>query len=101
MGRTHSLTRKYVLVYVALLALVALTVGAARIDLGTWSFVVALLIAGAKTVLIAMFFMHLIQSTPISRLAAVAGLVSLAILLILSLADYWSRDWLPSVIDRH
>ncbi|RMD87182.1 MAG: cytochrome-c oxidase [Candidatus Dadabacteria bacterium] len=51
--------RVYFSVLLALLALTIITVAVSRVDLGTWNIVVALLIASAKALLVALFFMHL------------------------------------------
>ena len=88
-ARTH--TGSFVAVFVALMALVALTVIAAQLDLGRWNLTVALLIASIKALLIAMIFMHLAESRPLTRLVAGAGMVWLGILLTLTFADYLSR----------
>lgn len=94
MPHERSCVRTYTSVYVVLLVLVALTVEAARHDLGRWNFVVAVLIAADKAFLIALHFMHVRRSTPLTKLVLAAGLLLLAILFALSLADYWSRNWL-------
>jgi cytochrome c oxidase subunit 4 len=86
---TH--TRTYFLVYLALLLLVAATVGAAIIDLGPFALLLALLIAAAKAVLVVLFFMHARQSGPVTRLFVGAGLLWLLILIGLTLTDYISR----------
>ena len=46
-------------VFASLLALTALTLATARIDLGEWNVVLALAIASVKAALVALFFMHL------------------------------------------
>ncbi len=94
MPHKPSEIRTYGLVYVVLLLLVALTVEAARHDLGRLNFVVAVLIAAVKAFLIALYFMHVRQSIPLIKLVVAAGLLWLAILFTLSLADFWTRDWL-------
>jgi cytochrome c oxidase subunit IV len=86
-------------VYVVLLLLVALTVEAARHDLGRWNFVVATLIAAVKSILIMLYFMHVLRSVQITKLIICAGFFGLAILFTLSLADYWTRDWLFFISD--
>ena len=78
-------------VYLALLGLLALTVGLALLDLGIGNPVAALAIAAAKALLIAIFFMHLRRDDPVVRLAAVVGLAWLSLLLGLVLADYLTR----------
>ena len=89
----------YFMIYIVLLMLLALTVEASRYDLGHWNFAVSLLIAAMKAICIALFFMHLRQSTPLIKLVVAASLIWLAILFTLSLADYWTRDW-DSIIDH-
>ena len=90
--QTH--VRLFFVIFVALLVLLGLTVEAARHDLGRWNFPVSALIAAVKALLIALYFMHVRQSTPLTRLVVAAGVLWLAILFTLSLADYWTRDWL-------
>ncbi|HVC97402.1 MAG TPA: cytochrome C oxidase subunit IV family protein [Pirellulales bacterium] len=89
--------RTLVFVFVALLLLLALTIEAARHDLGRWNFAVATLIAAAKALLIILFFMHVRHSAPLTRLVVSAGFVWLAIMFVLSFADYATRGWLPTM----
>lgn len=86
--------RIYGCVFVALLLLVALTVTAAQHDLGRWNFAIAALIAAVKAFLIALYFMHVRRSSRLIKLVVAGGLLWLAILFSLSLADYWTRNWL-------
>jgi cytochrome c oxidase subunit 4 len=93
----HVLSLKtYFGVFAILLIMTAATVAVARVDLGVFNISVALLIAVAKATLVVLFFMHLKYSKPLIALVAVAGLVWLAILVGLTLTDYFSRDWLPA-----
>ena len=94
MPHKSSEVRLYCVVFVALLLLVALTVEAARHDLGRWNFAVAAAIAAAKAFLIGLYFMGVRHSTPLIKLVVAAGLLWMAILFSLSLADYWTRAWL-------
>jgi len=89
----------FFIVYLVLLLLVALTVEAARHDLGRWNFVVAASIAAVKSILIMLYFMHVLRSVQITKLVICAGFFGLAILFTLSLADYWTRDWLFFISD--
>ena len=91
-----SQVRVFFAVFVVLLVLVALTVEAARHDLGRANFFVAALIAAIKAILIALYFMHVRHSPQLTRLVIAAGLLWLAILFSFSLADYWTRDWLSA-----
>ena len=83
--------RTFVLTYLALLALLVLTAGAASLPLGRWSVVVALAIAGAKMALIFLFFMHLKYERGLVRIFAFAGFFWLAIIAVLTFADVLAR----------
>lgn len=94
MPHKPSGVRVYGIAFFALLLLLALTVEAARHDLGRWNFAVAASIAAVKALLIVLYFMHVRGSTPLIKLVVAAGLLWLSILFSLSLADYWTRGWL-------
>ena len=87
--------RTYILSYVALLFLTALTTAVAFVDLGPVSTVLAVAIAGAKALIIALFFMHLIGSPNLVRVIAIAALIWVAILITLTAGDFVTRGWLP------
>jgi cytochrome c oxidase subunit 4 len=86
--------KTYTLVFLALLALTAITTAVAYLDLGHFSVVVALAIAVIKMLLVALFFMHLRHSTMLTRIVVLGGLLWLAILITLSMSDFISRDWI-------
>lgn len=73
--------RLKVVVWVALMALLALTVGATFLPLGPWRLAVGLAIAAAKAALIAWVFMELRKGG--SALPPLAGLAALFILTVL------------------
>ena len=81
----------YVLVWIGLLILLALTLGSAYLPLGWLNGVVNLAIAVAKALLVMTFFMHLRSSHYVLRIAAAAGFFWLAILIGLSLSDFLTR----------
>jgi cytochrome c oxidase subunit 4 len=83
--------RRFVLVWVALIACLLATFGSAYIPMGPLNGVVNLAIAVAKALLVAIFFMHLRTDRPILRVPAAAALFTLALLFSLSLADYLTR----------
>lgn len=83
--------RTYVLVFLALMVLTAVTVMVAFQDFGAWNDVVALTIAVIKASLVVLFFMHIYHSARLSKLVVVSGLLWLVILIGLTLADYLSR----------
>lgn len=83
--------RTYLLVFIALMILTAITVLVAFQDFGAWNDIVALTIAVIKASLVVLFFMHIYHSTRLSKLVVVSGLVWLLILIGLTLSDYLSR----------
>ena len=83
--------RVYIGVFVALIALVALTVGVAFLDLGPFGVPIALTIASVKALLILLYFMHVRYSSHVSWIYAGAGFFWLLILIVLTLSDYLSR----------
>lgn len=85
----------YVAVFVALMILAALTVGLADIDLGIFNTVAALAIAAAKMTLVALFFMHVWYKPGLTRIVILAGFFWLALLVGLTLADEFTRNWTP------
>jgi cytochrome c oxidase subunit IV len=87
--------RTYLGVYAALLAFTILTVSAAFIDLGPLSTFIALGIAVCKGLLVLLFFMHVRYSSHLIWIAVAAGVFWLGILLVLTMSDYLTRDWLP------
>ncbi len=95
----HVVSRKtYIVVWGALMVLMILTAGLSRINLGEWSTVVALVIAGMKALLVVLFFMHVrYESQKIAWVFVVAGFFWLAILLTLTMTDYVSRGSLGVV----
>lgn len=82
----------YLTIFGALMALTAVTVGAAYVDLGPFNFPAAIAIAGFKASLVVWFFMHVKYQSHLTKLTVATGLFFLALLLGLSLIDYVSRD---------
>ncbi len=84
----------YIAIGIGLLVGTATTVGAAFVNLGAFNPVVALLIATIKATVVVLFFMHVKgASEKLTGAVVVSGFFFLAILLILSLADYMTRSW--------
>jgi cytochrome c oxidase subunit 4 len=84
--------KTYTLVFIALLVLLALTVLAARIEHGVLNLVVGLSIAVTKAALIVLYFMHLRYNSFVVRMVAMAGVLWLAILITITMADYLTRS---------
>jgi cytochrome c oxidase subunit 4 len=85
----------YFRVWAALLILLGLTTGLAYIPMGWFNTVMSVTIAFAKAILIVLFFMHVKYKGRLVRVFVCAGLFWLGILFALSLADYFTRSWLP------
>jgi cytochrome c oxidase subunit 4 len=95
MSHPHVIpVRTNLVIFAALIGLLALTVGAAYVDLGRLNFAVAMSIAVVKTLLVMLYFMHLRYTGRLTWVFAGAAFVWLAILLTFGLGDYLSRDWL-------
>lgn len=90
-GLAQSSLRPLVLTWAVLMALLALTVGATFLPLGPFMPFVNLGIAFAKAALIFWVFMHLRELGPLVRLAAAGAFAWLAILFLLTAADYLFR----------
>src|SRR5262245_4204925 len=85
--------RVYLLVYAALMAGTLLTVLVAYFDLGALNTVVAMGVAGAKAVLVVLFFMHVRYSARLNWVVAAGGVFWLGILFALTFSDYVTRAW--------
>ena len=83
--------RTNIAVFVALLVLLVVTVGAAYLPLGVLHVPIAMTIATIKAVLIVLFFMHLLHSHRLMMIVSVASFFWLAIMVALTLNDYLTR----------
>ena len=84
-------TRHYAIIAALLLGLLALTVGAAYLNLGALNTPIAMGIAALKAALILLYFMHLRRAEGLLRIFAAAGFFWLGIMLTLALSDYFTR----------
>jgi cytochrome c oxidase subunit IV len=84
----------YYKVFAGLIALTLLTVAVAYVDLGRMNVTVALGIATLKTVIVALFFMHVRHSSMLTKLVVSSGLVWFGILVLLAMSDYLTRGLL-------
>ena len=87
----------YVRIWVALLALLALTWGLAQLDLGAFNIVAALSIAVLKMLLVILFFMHVRHNTRLTWVFVAAGFIWLGIMLDLTMGDYLTRNAVPGI----
>jgi cytochrome c oxidase subunit 4 len=73
--------KTYLAVFISLLVLTVVTVGAAFMDFGALELVVAMLIASVKAMLVVLFFMHLKYENPFTWVYAIIPVVFLFFLL--------------------
>ncbi len=83
--------RTYVLVWLALMVLLALTIGSAYLPLGWAHTPVNLAITATQAALVMLFSMHLRTAHPLLKVIATIGFVGIAILIALSLFDVLTR----------
>ncbi len=83
--------RTYAYTFAGLLLLTTLTFALSFAPLGAWHVPVALLIAAAKTLLIACFFMHLIEQRASNWIALAVAVLLLIVFVGLSVLDVVTR----------
>lgn len=89
---SHVLPLKtYLSVGAALLILTAVTVGLSFVPLGGFNVVIALLIAAAKALLVALFFMHLLYDKKIFMLVFAVAILFLALFITFTMFDTMRR----------
>ena len=90
-NRSDTDPKVYVLVWLALLALLVLTIGSAFLSLGWANTPLNLAISVTQAALVMLFSMHLRSAHPLMRIIAVIGFFGIAILITLSLSDVLAR----------
>ncbi len=78
----------YILVWLALLTLTAITVVVAGVDIGKFTIATALIIAAVKSYLVLTVFMHLKSESKVFRVFLAVALFFLLISFTLMFADY-------------
>jgi cytochrome c oxidase subunit 4 len=81
----------YVLTAAALFILTFTTYSVAKLDLGRWNFIVAMLIAVTKGSLVVLFFMHLKDQKGASRLTMLIAVMFVLLLIGLVIGDLSTR----------
>lgn len=95
MSENHSVgLPTYFGVFAALMVFTALTVWVAFQDFGAYNNVIALGIAVIKATLVVLFFMHVIHSTPLTKIILVTSLFFFLLLVAFVYADVWTRGLL-------
>jgi len=90
-NHTDTRPRVYILVWLALLVLLAATVASAYLPLGWANTPLNLLISVTQAALVMLFSMHLRSAHPLMKIIAVIGFFGIAILITLSLFDVLTR----------
>lgn len=87
----HPPLTLYYKIFGALLTLTVITVAVAFQDFGIFNNIIALTIAGIKTTLVVLFFMHVKYESKLTKLFVAAGFIWLAILITFTLQDTETR----------
>ncbi len=83
----------YYIICLALILFTGTTVFAAFQDLGMFNAPIALAIATIKAILVVLFFMHVKDSSRLTKITITAGVFWLCILLGLTMTDFITRRW--------
>lgn len=95
--KKHVTKRDYLVTFVALLVLTALSWVLAHVPLGDFELPIALVIALVKSGLVALFFMHLIEQRLSNRLTLLVSVTFLVIIIGFIAADVSTR--LPTGVE--
>ena len=87
--------RTFIITWIALLVLTAVTVGVAQFDFGAVNVWIALTVASTKAALVLFIFMHLRQESVLFKVGLLAMLVILVIFIGLTFTDILYREVLP------
>jgi cytochrome c oxidase subunit 4 len=91
-----SKAMRYALTWLALMLCLAATLASSYLPMGPWNTVTNMGISCIKGVLIALFFMELREAPALLRIAAIAGLLWLALLFGISWSDFGTRSISPA-----
>lgn len=92
----HPTVGLYLVIFGALMVLTAITVAVAFVNLGPLNNVVALAVAGVKTVLVVLFFMHVRYGSLTTKIFAAAGFFWLSIMITFTVSDMQVRSPAPT-----
>jgi cytochrome c oxidase subunit 4 len=95
MSETILPKKTYVVVWLSLLILLAVTVGTAYVHLGWFNIAAAVTIAVLKAVIIILYFMHVRYSPKVVWIFVGAGFFWLGIIFVGTLTEYFTRAYMP------
>jgi cytochrome c oxidase subunit 4 len=99
-AHTHIVSpRVYVIIFLTLMALTALTTWVAYIDLGALNVVIMLAIAGFKASLVVLWFMHARYESHLTRVTILGAVFWLLVLIVISASDVFIR-FRPEAVAR-
>jgi cytochrome c oxidase subunit 4 len=91
----HIIPKKtYYTIFAILMILLAATVGAAYVDVGSFNIIIAMTIAVVKATLVILYFMHVRYSSRLVWVFAGIGFLWLIIMVGLTMSDYATRNWI-------
>src|ERR1700743_712406 len=100
-GNGHAPSRlPYFVTFGLLMVLTAATVAVAEVNLRPLNDIVAMAIAVTKATLVVLFFMHVRHSSNLPKLTVVSGFLWLAIMIVVTMSDYWTRGWLGTFFSQ-
>jgi cytochrome c oxidase subunit IV len=82
---------RYLLIWLGLVVLTALTVALAGVNLGRWVILTALTIASVKSAMVLIHFMHLRTEDKIFKVFVGVSIATLTIFIVLTFFDYAFR----------
>ncbi|HEY2389287.1 MAG TPA: cytochrome C oxidase subunit IV family protein [Candidatus Binatia bacterium] len=85
-------------IFATLLVLTGVTTAVAFVDLGRMNVFVALTIAVVKASLVLLYFMHLRYTARLTPLMVAIAFFWLAIMIVLTMADFVSRGWFTGLL---
>jgi len=99
-AHTHVVPpRVYVIIFLTLMALTALTTWVAFIDLGVLNVIIMLAIAGFKASLVVLWFMHARYESQLTRVTILGAVFWLLVLIAMSASDVFIR-FRPEAVAR-
>lgn len=94
-GNHITSNKTYVIVWIVLMVLTAITVYVSYINFGTLNIVIALTVASIKATIVALYFMHLKFEDSITWVFALFPLSLLALLIAMTMTDMFTRTVIP------
>jgi cytochrome c oxidase subunit 4 len=92
------MTRRIVIAWAALLALMFTSLASAYVPLGPWNLAAGLAIAATKSLIVFVLFMGLGRAGALLRIVGVIGFFMLSLLFVLGGVDYATRAVDPAVM---